>query len=75
MDISDIMIHIGQALSADEKQSLEEKLRTIPGVIAPRFNPGRDHLLLVAFDPKQVRLSAMLDLVCSGGYRAQLIGA
>lgn len=75
MDISDVLIHIDQALSAGEKHALEERLRTIPGVIAPRFNPGRDHLLLVAFDPAQIKTSAMLDSVRAGGYRAQLIGA
>ena len=75
MNISDILIHIDQALNADEKHALEEKMRAIPGVIAPRFNPGRDHLLLVAFDPERVKSTAMLDSVRAGGYRAQLVGA
>jgi hypothetical protein len=75
MDISDVMIHIDKNLSADEKHTLEEQMREIPGVIAPRFNPGRDHLLLVAFDPDRVKTSAMLDSVRAVGYRAQLIGA
>ncbi|MDP2782967.1 MAG: hypothetical protein Q8O38_00035 [Sulfurimicrobium sp.] len=75
MDISDIMIHIDQALSEEDKRALEEKMRAIPGVIAPRFNAGRDHLLLVAFDPERVKTAAMLDSVRADGYQAQLIGA
>lgn len=74
MDISDILIHIDQVLDAGEKYALEERLRAIPGVIAPRFNPGQDHLLLVAYNPAQARLAAMLDSVLRSGYRAQLIG-
>lgn len=75
MDISDVLIHIDQALSVAEKHALEEKMRAIPGVVAPRFNPGHDHLLLVAFDPARSKTSVMLDIVRAGGYRAQLIGA
>ena len=75
MNISDVMIHIDQSLNMEEKFALEEKLRTSPGVIAPRFNPGQAHLLVVAFDPDQVRAMDLLTRVREQGCKAQLVGA
>lgn len=75
MQISDILIHVDNSLASDERGRLEEKMRALPGVIAPRFNPGREHLLLVAFDPDRIGLPALLETVRAEGYRAQLIGA
>ncbi|MDD5328759.1 MAG: hypothetical protein PHX38_02055 [Sulfuricella sp.] len=75
MQISDILIHVDETLDTDRRQALEERVRTLPGVLAPRFNPGRDHLLLVAFDPERTRISDLLGEVVAAGYRAQLVGA
>ncbi|MDD4882020.1 MAG: hypothetical protein PHX10_10635 [Gallionellaceae bacterium] len=75
MSISDIMIHIEQVLSADARASLEERVRQIDGVIAPRFNPGKEHLLLVAFDPDKTGPADLLGAVKTSGYAARLVGA
>jgi hypothetical protein len=40
MNISDVMIHINEPLSVEARSSLEEAMRQIEGVIAPRFNPS-----------------------------------
>jgi hypothetical protein len=75
MDISDIMIHIDASLSATQRAGLEEAIRLRAGVVAARFNPGKDHLLVVAFDPAQVRPAALLADTRAQGYTAQLVGA
>jgi len=74
MSISDIMIHIEQVLSTEARSSLEERVRQIDGVIAPRFNPGKEHLMLVAFDPDQTGPADLLGAVKASGYAAQLVG-
>lgn len=38
MHLADLLIHIDETLDATERVSLEEALRNIEGVIAPRFN-------------------------------------
>ena len=74
MNISDILIHIDEALSTWQREALEESVRQVEGVVAPRFNPGKTHLLLVAFDP-DTATAALLAKVRSHGYTAQLVGA
>lgn len=72
--ISDVMIHINETLSAEARSSLEEDMRQIEGVIAPRFNPGKDHLLVIAFNPEKTGTAALLSKARAAGYTAQLIG-
>ena len=74
MSISDVMIHIDQSLNAEARSAMEERMRQIEGVVAPRFNPGREHLLLVAFDPDKAKSAVLLEAVKASGYAAQLVG-
>jgi hypothetical protein len=74
MSISDVMIHIEKPLDAEARSSLEGALRDIDGVIAPRFSPGREHLLLVAFDPDKTHPADLLAAVRQSGGPAQLVG-
>lgn len=75
MNLCDVLVHINEALSAAQKNELEEDMRDVPGVVAPRFNPGQDHLMLVAFDSDKVNHALLLGRVRAHGYQAQLIGA
>ncbi|MDP2829919.1 MAG: hypothetical protein Q8O37_15105 [Sulfuricellaceae bacterium] len=74
MNISDILIHINESLNEQQRSALEEAVRQIEGVVAPRFNPGKEHLLLVAFNPDVASTATLLTKVQSFGYNAQLIG-
>lgn len=75
MDISDVMIHIPENLDAEARGTLETLMRSLDGVIAPRFNPGKEHLLVVAFNPDITRPAKLLDAVRASGHAAQLVGA
>jgi hypothetical protein len=75
MNITDVMIHINEPLSVAARSSLEEAMRQIEGVVAPRFNPGKEHLLVVAFDPEKANAADLLQKARAAGYTAQLIGA
>ncbi len=72
MQATDIMIHVRNDLNLEQKQLVEEKLRTIDGVIAPRFN--KDHLLLIYYNHDKTQSSVLLNTVKSIGYKAQLVG-
>ena len=74
MNISDVLIHINEPLNEQQRSVLEEAVRQIEGVVAPRFNPGKEHLLLVAFNPDLASTATLLTKVQSFGYNAQLIG-
>jgi len=73
MNIADTLIHVEETLGLKERETLAESIREIPGVIAPRFNQGQDHLLLVAFDPAGIQSNDLLNSVRNKGYHAQLV--
>lgn len=75
MNISDTMIHINESLTIEQRSTLEEQLRDIEGVVAPRFSADKTHLLLVAFVPEKTSSFALLNKARSAGYTAQLVGA
>lgn len=74
MNISDVMIHINETLSDAARTSLEDTMRNVEGVISPRFNAGKEHLLMIAFDPAKTSAAVLLDKTRRAGYTAQLIG-
>ena len=73
MNITDIMIHINETLSEEARTSLEDTMRKIEGVVSPRFNAGKEHLLMVAFDPDKIKATALLEKTRAEGYTAQLV--
>jgi len=74
MSLADVLIHVDEALAATECEHLEGELRKIEGVIAPRFNSSRSHLLLVAYNPDATNPGKLLRSVETSGYSAQLVG-
>jgi hypothetical protein len=74
MHLVDLLIHVNETLGSTERASLEEELRKVEGVIAPRFNRETPHLLLVSYDPQEVDAHNLLNRVKHNGYNAQLVG-
>ena len=74
MNISDVMIHIKESLSDEARISLENSMRKVEGVVSPRFNAGKEHLLVVAYDTEKTNTSILLEKARTAGYTAQLVG-
>jgi 3-hydroxy-3-methylglutaryl CoA synthase len=74
MNISDVMIHINESLSEEARSALENAMREIEGVVTPRFNAGKEHLLLIAYDTEKTNTAVLLEKTRAAGYTAQLIG-
>jgi len=75
MNINDVVIHVNETLDSQERHALEDQMREVDGVIAPRFNDRKTHLMIVAYDPDHTSTMALLDTVRSQGYHAQHCGA
>jgi len=75
MSNNDVVIHVNETLDAQQRHDLEDQMREIDGVIAPRFNDRKIHLMIVAYDPEHIRTMTLLDAVRSQGYHAQHCGA
>lgn len=74
MNISDTMIHINESLDIRARSSLEDAMREIEGVVSPRFNAGKEHLLVIAYDTDKTDTATLLGKARSAGYTAQLVG-
>jgi hypothetical protein len=74
MNISDVMIHIKEPLNEEARTALETALQKIEGVVSPRFNPGKEHLLMVAYDTERTSTAALLEKTRTAGYTARLVG-
>jgi hypothetical protein len=75
MDINDVVIHVNETLDTQARHDLEDQMRDIDGVIAPRFNDRWPHLMIVAYDPDHTRTKELLNVVQRQGYHAQHCGA
>ena len=75
MNINDVVIHVNETLDAQERRDLEDQMREIDGVIAPRLNDRKTHLMIVAYDPEHTSTIMLLDTVRGQGYHAQHCGA
>lgn len=73
-NISDVMIHVNESLSEEARTSLENVMRKIEGVVSPKFNPGKEHLLVIAYDTEKTSTAALLEQARAAGYTAQLVG-
>ena len=74
MQLSDVLIHLDQNINDTEKENIIERLRAVDGVIAPRFNKEREHLLLVSYNSDTTSSLTLLNEVKNKGYKAQLVG-
>ncbi len=75
MTINDVVIHVNENLDRQARLDLEDRMREIEGVIAPRIHDHREHLMIVAYDSDRIRALELLDKVRDMGFHAQHCGA
>ena len=69
-----VLIHTKSALDESTVQEIIQKLSRLDGVSEIRFNPDKEHLIIVSYDPHQAMSSQLLAEVQALGYEAQLVG-
>jgi hypothetical protein len=74
MNISDVMIHINESLDEEARSSLENVMQKVEGVVSPRFNAGKEHFLMIAYDTEKTSTAVLLEKARAAGYTAQLVG-
>ena len=74
MNISDVMIHINESLNKEARSSLENAMRKVEGVVSPGFNPDKEHLLVIAYNPDKTNSAVLLEKAREAGYTDQLVG-
>jgi hypothetical protein len=75
MYINDVVLHVNETLDPNARHELEDQMRAMDGVICPRFNDSKTHLMIVAYDPDLLSTGDVLNEVRRKGYHAQHCGA
>ncbi len=71
---ADILIHIDENLNDDAVHDLERDMSSEDGVLSACMHERARHLMLVDFDPEQVRPSHIVHSVRNRGFHAEMIG-
>lgn len=71
---SDVLIHIDEELGDSDIHDLERELSHMEGVYSACVHERARHLMLVDFDPVDVKAVQLLRTVSSHGLHAELVG-
>ncbi|MCW9013720.1 MAG: hypothetical protein OQL06_08045 [Gammaproteobacteria bacterium] len=74
MKYSDVLIHLNDKTNTEAKDNLMNKLSHVDGVITPKFNTDKEHMLFVAYDAEITNALTLLNKVKAEGFEAQLVG-
>jgi len=72
--LTDVMVHVDEALNEDAILRLEQDVRADEGVVAVGHRPGRSHLVMVVYDSDIVPAAQLLHAFQDRGLHAQLVG-
>jgi cell division protein FtsX len=70
----EIVIHVDEALTDDQRTALVSNLRERDGVKHARFTTGRDHLMVIDYDANKLHSIDILNYVKEEHVNAELIG-
>lgn len=70
----DVMVHIDEDITHNERESLRDKVLARDGVMAASCHDKTPHLLMVEYDPDVLSSKAILDTVETAGVHAELVG-
>lgn len=74
IQLTDVTIHVDEALDHDCREDMETSLRSIDGVVSVHNSDQHPHLVMVEYDPASTDSGSVLSGVTGQGYHAELIG-
>lgn len=76
MDITmvDVLIHIDEGLTPEQRGEVENRLRGIDGVISVHNPDKTPHLTLIGYRPDKTGSQQLLQMVRADGIHAELVG-
>ncbi|NOQ90267.1 MAG: ATP-binding protein [Gammaproteobacteria bacterium] len=69
----DVLLHIDETTTHDEREELRDVLLSKSGVMTADYRDDRPHLMIVGYDPENINNSALITAVQNRGYHAELI--
>jgi hypothetical protein len=74
IQLADVTLHIDEALDADERKLVGERLRALDGVVSVHNPDEKPHLTVVEYNPAKLKAVQLLETVKGAGVHAELIG-
>jgi hypothetical protein len=72
--IADVMVHVDENLNEELLHAVEDEIRSDSGVVSVGHNPGKRHLLMVAYDSEAVHPATFVQQLRERGLHAELVG-
>jgi len=69
----DVLLHIDESTTAGEREDLRDALLSKKGVMSADCRDDRPHLMIVGYDPENIKNSDLLAVVQNRGYHAELV--
>ena len=70
----DVILHVDEDSSHDDRESFRDKLMSINGVHSADFRDDKPHLVVVEYDPELVKPNAFLSAASENDGHAELVG-
>jgi hypothetical protein len=70
----EIVIHVDNQLDEDQRNKLVSSIEGREGVEKAIFTKGREHLMLIDYDPNKIRSMDVLGFVRDEHINAELVG-
>lgn len=71
----DLMLHIDENLSPEQRETIEESLRALDGMVSVHNSDRTPHLTIVQYDPEEkLDSQKILKRVTDQGAHAQIVG-
>lgn len=70
----DVMLHIDEDTTHEERESLRDTLLSTTGVMSADIRDARPHLMIVGYDPDNVVPQVFVAAAQRRGYHAELVG-
>ncbi len=74
MEMVDVMLHIDENTTHDEREALRDRVLARDGVMAAAYHDNTPHLLVVEYDPDILNSQTILEAVERTGVHAELVG-
>lgn len=76
MDINlvDITLHIDENLNAEQRETIEESIRALDGIVSVHKSDNTPHLFIVEYNPANVNSQQILQRVINQGVHAEYVG-
>lgn len=74
IQLVDVTIHVDEDLDTAQRNTIDQQLRALDGVVSVHNPDKTPHLVTVEYDPDRMDSTRLLNAVKSTGVHAEMIG-